>query len=161
MALAAAMAVRARAHLPLALVWLNNPLTLPLLIYAGYQAGILLTGQPAAAFEFEASLRWFRQSIVDIGLPLLLGSVLLGLFSALASALLLRRGWLFALRLKRRRRRRSPLSQQSKGPCQPDAHKRPAGLNWVCGGFVVGLLLTQHQCRLHFGRPSGRPDSRQ
>lgn len=83
-----------------------NPLTLPLLIYAGYQAGILLTGQPAAAFEFEASLRWFRQSIVDIGLPLLLGSVLLGLFSALASALLLRRGWLFALRLKRRRRRR-------------------------------------------------------
>ncbi len=106
MTLAAAMAVRARAHLPLTLVWLNNPLTLPLLIYAGYQAGILLTGQPAAAFEFEASLRWFRQSIVDIGLPLLLGSVLLGLFSALASALLLRRGWLFALRLKRRRRRR-------------------------------------------------------
>lgn len=141
MALATALAVRARAHLPLtlALVWLNNPLTLPLLIYAGYQAGILLTGQPATAFEFEASLHWFRQSIVGIGLPLLLGSVLLGLFSALASALLAapRPALCLAAKTPAPPTLRLTFKPTEQSPCQPDAHKRPAGLNWVCGGLIA------------------------
>ncbi len=99
MALAAAMAVRARAHLPLTLVWLNNRLML----------------------------------------PLLLGSVLLGLLSALASALLAapRLALCLAAKTPAPPALRLTFKPTEQSPCQPDAHKRPAGLNWVCGGLIA------------------------
>ncbi len=103
MLLAGALAVRFQAHLPLTLglVWLNNPLTLPLLVVAGYQAGVLLLQQSAQPFVFEASWQWFASSLQQVGLPLLLGSVVLGIVSALLSWPL--SAWIWRYRLKRRR----------------------------------------------------------
>lgn len=103
MMLAAALAVRFQAHLPLALalVWLNNPLTLPLLIVGGYQAGVVLLQVPPQPFVFEASWQWFASSMQQVGVPLLVGSFVLGLVSALLSWPLSARIWHF--RLKRRR----------------------------------------------------------
>lgn len=111
MLLAAGLAVRFQAHLPLALalVWLNNPLTLPFLILAGYQAGIWLLQMPAQAFVFEASWQWLADSLQRVGLPLLTGSVALGVISALLSLPLSLRVWQWHLR-RRRARKRAPLS---------------------------------------------------
>lgn len=87
MMLAAALAIRFQAHLPLALglVWLNNPLTLPLLVVAGYQAGIWMLEMPSQDFVFEASWQWLVASLHQVGVPLLAGSVFLGGFTALLS----------------------------------------------------------------------------
>lgn len=107
MLLAAALAIRFGAHLPLALglVWLNNPLTLPLLIVAGYQAGVVILQMPAQDFVFEASWQWLAGSLHQVGLPLLTGSVLLGLLSALLSWPLSARIWHFHLRQRRAKAR--------------------------------------------------------
>lgn len=107
MLLAAALAVRLQAHLPLALglVWLNNPLTLPLLIVAGYQAGVAVLQIPAQEFVFEASWQWLAASLHQVGVPLLTGSVLLGLLSALLSWPLSARFWHFHLRQRRAKAR--------------------------------------------------------
>ncbi len=103
MLLASALAVRFQAHLPLTLglVWLNNPLTLPLLIVAGYQTGVVLLQQSAQPFVFEASWQWFAGSLQQVGLPLLLGSVVLGMVSALLSWPL--SAWIWRYRITRRR----------------------------------------------------------
>jgi len=103
MLLAAALAVRLQAHLPLALglVWLNNPLTLPLLIVAGYQAGVAILQMPVQEFVFEASWQWLAASLHQVGVPLLTGSVVLGLLSALLSWPLSARIWHFHLRQRR------------------------------------------------------------
>lgn len=107
MLLAAALAVRLQAHLPLALglVWLNNPLTLPLLIVAGYQAGVAILQMPVQEFVFEASWQWLAASLHQVGVPLLTGSVLLGLLSALLSWPLSARIWHFHLRQRRAKAR--------------------------------------------------------
>ncbi len=103
MMLAAALAIRFQAHLPLtlALVWLNNPLTLPFLIMAGYQAGVWLLQMPAQEFVFEASWQWLATSLQQVGGPLLSGSVLLGGVSALLSWPLSARIWYFHLTRRR------------------------------------------------------------
>ena len=103
MLLASALAVRFQAHLPLTLglVWLNNPLTLPLLIVAGYQTGVVLLQQSAQPFVFEASWQWCAGSLQQVGLPLLLGSVVLGMVSALLSWPL--SAWIWRYRITRRR----------------------------------------------------------
>lgn len=113
MVLAAALAIRFQAHLPLALglVWLNNPLTLPLLIVAGYQAGVMILHMPAQDFVFEASWQWLAASLHQVGVPLLTGSVVLGCLSALLSWPLSARIWHFHLRQRRvkaRLRRQNP-----------------------------------------------------
>lgn len=107
MLLAAVLAVRLQAHLPLALglVWLNNPLTLPLLIVAGYQAGVAILQMPVQEFVFEASWQWLAASLHQVGVPLLTGSVLLGLLSALLSWPLSARIWHFHLRQRRAKAR--------------------------------------------------------
>jgi hypothetical protein len=108
MILAAALAIRLQAHLPLALglVWLNNPLTLPLLILAGYQTGVGVLQIPAQPFVFEASWQWLAASLHQVGVPLFTGSVLLGLLSALLSWPLSARVWYFHLRHRRAKARR-------------------------------------------------------
>lgn len=113
MLLATALAIRLQAHLPLALglVWLNNPLTLPLLIMAGYQTGVGVLQMPAQPFVFEASWQWLAASLHQVGVPLLTGSVLLGLLSALLSWPLSARIWHF--HLQKRRAKNYQLRQRS------------------------------------------------
>lgn len=113
MLLAAALAVRFQAHLPLALglVWLNNPVSLPFMIIAGYQVGVLTLQMPAEDFVFEASWQWFADSLYQVGLPLLSGSVLLGVISALLSWPLSAQIWRFHLA---RRRAKANLHRQKR-----------------------------------------------
>lgn len=80
MMLAVWACVRFQAHLPtaLALVWLNNPLTIAPLFYGCYRVGLWALGQPAASLEFEVSWQWFYQQLGGAVPPLLLGSVIVG-----------------------------------------------------------------------------------
>ena len=107
MLLAAFLAISLRAHLPLtiALVWLNNPITIAPIFYAGYKTGSWMLGASAKDIQFELSSDWLWAQLADIGLPLLLGSVTLGLVVGIFGALVLNFGW--RLRLQQRRSARA------------------------------------------------------
>jgi uncharacterized protein len=78
MFLAAALALLVRCNLPVAvlLVWISNPLTYLPIFYFSYQVGVLFIGAPLSYADFS----WDWQLFILIWQPLLLGSVINGLF---------------------------------------------------------------------------------
>ncbi|WP_417664999.1 DUF2062 domain-containing protein [Pseudidiomarina sp.] len=85
MVLAAAAAIPFRVNLPLsvALVWVSNPITMPVLFYFCYLIGTWLLGQPSQAFAFELSWQWLGHSITTIGPAFLLGCLIMAIVSSL------------------------------------------------------------------------------
>ena len=84
MILAAAIAIIVHANLPLAavLVWITNPLTMPIIFYACYKVGTFVLGAPEQQFTFEASWQWVVDSLSTIGPAFLLGC---GIMASLAA----------------------------------------------------------------------------
>ncbi|RMH45404.1 MAG: DUF2062 domain-containing protein [Gammaproteobacteria bacterium] len=84
MVLAAIGAVIWRANLPLAvvLVWLTNPLTMPPMFYGAYELGKWLLGRPDMPFQFELSMTWLTEGLLQVWEPFLLGCAILGTLSA-------------------------------------------------------------------------------
>ncbi len=89
----AAVVVRANLPISVALVWVSNPLTMPPMFYLAYRVGATLLHRPIRPFEFELSVQWVTQSAGHIWQPLLLGSVLCGLFFGLLGGSLVRVLW--------------------------------------------------------------------
>ncbi len=80
MVLAAALAIPFRVNLPLsvALVWVTNPITMPVIFYFCYLVGNSLVGSPEQQFSFELSWQWLAESISTISPAFLLGCLILG-----------------------------------------------------------------------------------
>lgn len=95
---AIALALLMRGYLPLAIamVWVNNPLTIAPMFYMAYQLGLLLLGHPEVEFSAGFSL---EQEALAVALPLLTGCLLLGLISAALGWLLTRLGWRWKVQL--------------------------------------------------------------
>jgi len=92
---AAACAIFFRANLPLsiALVWITNPLTMPLIFYFTYSVGTIILHEPAITQNFTLTLDWFSQSLHLIWKPLFLGSLVTALLLSLTGHLLTRILW--------------------------------------------------------------------
>ena len=77
---AVCLAIWLNANLPLsvALVWISNPITMPPMLYFNYKVGAWVLGRPVLDFEFQLSWAWLSQRLVDIGIPLYFGSILVG-----------------------------------------------------------------------------------
>lgn len=75
MVLAAGTAIIVHANLPLsiALVWLTNPLTMPVIFYACYVVGTWVLVVPEQEFAFVASWQWVLDSLSSIGPAFLVG----------------------------------------------------------------------------------------
>ncbi len=75
MVLAAGTAIIVHANLPLsiALVWLTNPLTMPVIFYACYLVGTWVLAVPEQEFTFVASWQWVVDSLSTIGPAFLVG----------------------------------------------------------------------------------------
>ncbi len=99
MLLAALAAIYFRVNLPLAVVfvWLSNPITIPPLFYLCYKTGTLLLQETPELLDFEFSLQWFSERIVDIWDVLLLGSLTLGGLSALIGYFAIKLIWRMAI----------------------------------------------------------------
>ncbi|MFT4826709.1 MAG: hypothetical protein ACJASY_000435 [Halioglobus sp.] len=82
MIIAALLAVVLRCNLPLSvgLSWITNPVTIPAMFYLAYSVGALIIDVPVQALEFELNWAWLRDSLGAIWKPLILGSVICGLF---------------------------------------------------------------------------------
>ena len=107
----AATAIICRVNLPIsvALVWITNPLTMAPIFYFNYLVGTLLLSQPVTVTEFEASAAWFESIIGQIWLPLLVGSVVVGLATGTLSYIGMRGFWRWYVvqHLKKRQASRS------------------------------------------------------
>ena len=77
----AALLVRCNLPLTMALVWVNNPITLPIILYVFYQLGrFILQIQPISSLEF--SWHWLVSQFSLIWKPILAGSIFGGLMLA-------------------------------------------------------------------------------
>lgn len=103
---AALCAIWINGNLPLsvALVWISNPLTMPPIFYFNYRFGALLLGREPLPYEFEFSLSWMGQRLMEIGLPLYLGSLVLGVFLGCTGYLTIQFLWRRHIRRHLRRR---------------------------------------------------------
>ncbi|NAW35085.1 DUF2062 domain-containing protein [Halomonas alimentaria] len=113
MAVAACGAWLARCNLPLSvgLVWVTNPLTMPLIFYANYRLGAWLMDVPARDAPERLSPYWIAERLGDILPSLALGSVVTAVALALVANLAVRLLWRWQIsrswKARHRRRRRA------------------------------------------------------
>ena len=83
---AAFCAIYLRANLPLSLagVWISNPITMPPMMYLGYEFGNTVLGIDPLFDKFEPSLEWIGSVFSLIWEPLLIGTLIIGILSAIA-----------------------------------------------------------------------------
>lgn len=82
MLLAACLAIMVRANLPVsvALVWISNPVTLPPILYADYRLGALIMDLPIRSLNMNMSLEQWKDTLLVVWRPTLLGGFICGLF---------------------------------------------------------------------------------
>ena len=108
MALAAAAAVWLRFNLPVAaaMVWITNPVTMPPIFYFTYRLGSWVLGRPRQEWDFEPSLHWMLQKAGEIGVPLLVGSLIVAVVAGVLTFCIahLCCRWYIINKFRRRRR---------------------------------------------------------
>lgn len=108
MILATLCAIAFRANLPLSvcLVWVTNPVTMPVVFYLAYKVGALLLGVRVESFNFELSWDWVMHDLLPLWQPLLLGCLVCGLFTGLLGSFLVNTLWrTYVIRRWRKRRK--------------------------------------------------------
>lgn len=95
MVLAAMIAIRVNCNLPIsvALVWISNPITMPPIFYFNYLVGALVMNQSPVAYEFQMSWEWLSSKLVEVAIPLYLGSVICGVVFGGLSYILIQYFW--------------------------------------------------------------------
>lgn len=85
MGIAAVFAMMFHSNLPLsvALVWITNPVTMPVIFYSAYRFGAWLLDFPRTKFRIELSWEWVTQGLIPIWEPLLAGSLIMGIVGGL------------------------------------------------------------------------------
>ncbi len=93
--IAAAFAIYFRAHIPLSvvLVFITNPITIPPMFYFAYRLGSFLLGMEPESVPMDLSWQWFTTTLSQIWRPLLFGSLILGVVSAMVGYLSIHLIW--------------------------------------------------------------------
>ena len=105
-----------RCNLPLsvALVWITNPLTMPIIFYANYCLGAWLMQRPALEAPHRLTTDWLQSQLLDILPSLLIGSLVAAIAVGGLANLVIRLLWRWQVarswkaRARRRRRRTQP-----------------------------------------------------
>ena len=95
MLLAAAAAIGIGCNLPIAvaLVWISNPVTMPILFYGAYILGAWVLGISAGDPAFELTIDWLLTHLGGIWQPFLLGCLIFGLSLAILGNFAVRLMW--------------------------------------------------------------------
>lgn len=113
---AALGAIWLNANLPLsvALVWISNPLTMPPIFYFNYRVGAWILDRPVLTADFEVSREWISTRMVEIGIPLYLGSLITATVAACLAYLVIQYIWRRKVRGDwRLRRRKAPAGRHT------------------------------------------------
>ncbi|GEN27523.1 hypothetical protein HVA01_11690 [Halovibrio variabilis] len=107
-----ARVTRCNLALSIGLVWITNPLTMPLIFYGNYWIGTFILGAPVREAPSRISTRWVAEQMHDIMPPLILGSLVTAVILAIVANIGVRLIWRWHVshhwkrrRLKRRQRR--------------------------------------------------------
>ncbi|OOV88910.1 DUF2062 domain-containing protein [Oceanospirillum linum] len=111
MVLAAAGAMLLHCNLPISvgLVWITNPVTMPVMFYGTYLVGAWILGVEAKPMPDELTLEWLGQLLNDAWIPLYLGSVIIGIMMAILSNIGIRLLWRWHVSKSWNRRKRRML----------------------------------------------------
>lgn len=93
---AALVAIWFNANLPLTMVvvWISNPVTMAPLAYGTYVVGTWVLGRPAASLsEFRLDWSWFVERLIEVGIPLYIGSLLTAVILSCSTYLLVQYLW--------------------------------------------------------------------
>lgn len=120
MLVAAVTALMVRCNLPIAvaLIWISNPLTFPIIFYGAYKVGNWMLDRPHTHFTFELSWEWLTSGFLQIWQPLVLGCLTFGVVSGVVSYFLIQWFWRWhvADRWKQRRQRRERQKAETDSP---------------------------------------------
>lgn len=122
MMLAGAAAIWMQFNLPVALimVWVSNPITLPVIIYGAYRMGTWLLNTPPRELEFEMSFAWIASQLGDIWAPLMIGCLIAGFVAAAVTHTVVSVFWRIHVRRNwRARRRRASVAGSLRAAGQP------------------------------------------
>ena len=100
MVLAAAAAILFSVNPPIALglVWITNPITMPLLFWFAYWVGSNILGTPPVDIEFAISYEWMQTVLPQIWKPFLFGCLINGVISALIGYYGMQSFWIWHVR---------------------------------------------------------------
>jgi len=111
MLVALSLAILLRCHLPIAilLVWITNPITIAPIFYASYTLGCFLLSEAPITIGGSngVTLAMLYEEVHSLWQPLLLGSVVAGLFFGSLAYGVVRIAWRLAV-IKRWQKRRHP-----------------------------------------------------
>jgi len=99
MIMAAGLAILFSVNLPLSvcLVWVSNPVTMPVLFYGAYKIGAWLMNAPHQPFHFELSWEFLLNQMSQIGPPFLLGCTVCAIFFGLVGYFGIRGLWRYSV----------------------------------------------------------------
>ena len=122
--LAAFLAIVFCANLPLSvvLVFISNPLTMPAMLYFAYRVGAYIMSLAPEPMNFSLSVEWLSNLIGNSWQPLMLGSIIMGILSALLGYIVIRVLW--RLHIVQRWQNRRHIKKQAKERAQKQAEKR-------------------------------------
>ncbi|WP_375750343.1 DUF2062 domain-containing protein [Vibrio sp. HN007] len=99
MIMSAGLAIVFSVNLPLAvaLVWISNPITMPIMFYFCYKVGTWIMHTPTHQFNFELSWQFLAEQMSTIGPPFLLGCLICGTICALIGYFGIRGLWRYSV----------------------------------------------------------------
>lgn len=99
MIMAAGLAILFGVNLPLAvtLVWISNPITMPVMFYFAYKVGAFCLKTPPQPFHFELSWAYLADQMTTIGPPFLLGCAVCAIGFALIGYFGIRGLWRYSV----------------------------------------------------------------
>lgn len=99
MIMSAGIAIFCGVNLPLAvaLVWISNPVTMPVMFYFAYKVGAVAMQIPPQSFHFELSWDFILDQMGTIGPPFLLGCAICGVFSSIVGYFGIRGLWRYSV----------------------------------------------------------------
>ncbi|PIE43726.1 MAG: ATP-binding protein [Gammaproteobacteria bacterium] len=117
MVAAAFCAIWINCNLPISvtLVWISNPVTMPPMFYFNYLVGAYILNRPTAEYDFQLSWQWLSDKLIEVGLPLYLGSLVVAVFFAVVSYGIIQFLWQRKVRTNwgKRHQQRGDIKKQS------------------------------------------------
>lgn len=113
MIMAAGVAIMFGVNLPLsiALVWITNPITMPVIFYFTYKVGAWLMGTPTQSFHFELTWEFLFNQMSTIGPPFLLGCAVCAVLASLIGYFGIRGLWRYSVVRSWQKRRTSKMPE--------------------------------------------------
>ena len=96
---------RFNAPIGLAMVWLSNPFSMPIMYYIEYLTGNFLLGYPPVE-KIDISLKWFENNLDNILVPLYTGTLFYAIIISSITFYAINHLWFHSVHKEKKRRRK-------------------------------------------------------